>query len=198
MVFAARKLATAEDLLALDDSVAAEVLAGEIVHKAAPSGAHSMAQSALGFQLGGPFHRRGGGGAPGGWWLLSECDVELAAHDVVRPDWAGWRRSRVPEPPRERPVRAVPYWICEVLSSSNARTDLKLKLGLYHRHRVGHYWIVDPERETLTVHRWSDAGYLVSMVAARGEVVRAEPFEAIELRVGLLFGDDPDDPASGS
>jgi len=29
--------------------------------------------------------------------------------------------------------------------------------------------------------------------AAAGETVRAEPFEAIELRVGTLFGDDEDD-----
>jgi len=27
--------------------------------------------------------------------------------------------------------------------------------------------------------------------AGRGEVVRAEPFDAIEVAVGTLFGDDP-------
>jgi hypothetical protein len=30
------------------------------------------------------------------------------------------------------------------------------------------------------------------LVAERGELVRAEPFEAIALRVGVLFGDDDD------
>ena len=29
--------------------------------------------------------------------------------------------------------------------------------------------------------------------AAAGETVRAEPFDAIELRVGVLFGDEEDD-----
>ena len=84
------------------------------------------------------------------------------------------------------------------VAASNARTDLKVKLALYHQHRVRPYWIVDPERETLTVHRWAEGGYLVTMVATRGDVVRADPFEAIELRVGLLFGDDLDDASTGS
>lgn len=44
---------------------------------------------------------------------------------------------------------------------------------------------------TLTVLRWSDAGYITVLAAERGETVRAEPFEAIEISVGTLFGDDP-------
>ena len=39
--------------------------------------------------------------------------------------------------------------------------------------------------------RWSAAGYLTLLRAERGEVVRPEPFEAIERVVGTLFGDDP-------
>jgi hypothetical protein len=32
------------------------------------------------------------------------------------------------------------------------------------------------------------------MIADRDERVRAEPFDAIELRVAVLFGDDDDEP----
>jgi hypothetical protein len=58
--------------------------------------------------------------------------------------------------------------------------------------------------------RWSEDGYVTRLRATRGDVVRAEPFEAIaspgfagarsnttccgeaiELAVGTLFGDDP-------
>ena len=35
------------------------------------------------------------------------------------------------------------------------------------------------------------AGYVTRVRAERGEVVRAEPFEAIEIAFGTLFGDDP-------
>lgn len=81
-------------------------------------------------------------------------------------------------------------WVCEVLSPSNAQTDLVDKLDVYRRAGLPHYWIVDPATETLTVHRLTPEGYLIALRAARGKTVRAEPFEAIELVVGTLFGDD--------
>ena len=40
------------------------------------------------------------------------------------------------------------------------------------------------------MHRHTEAGYLVVLAAESGERVQAEPFEAIELQVGVLFGDD--------
>ncbi len=58
------------------------------------------------------------------------------------------------------------------------------------------FWAIpDPRDATLTVMRWSPDGYVTLMRAERGEVVRPEPFEAIELAIGTLFGDDPPDPA---
>jgi len=187
---ASKALATAETLIALGDAPF-EVLSGELVRKADPSAEHGDAQAGLAAIIRPPFHRRPGGpGGPGGWWILTEVDVELAINDVVRPDLAGWRRDRAPKRPTGRPVRIRPDWICEVLSSSNAKTDLVDKLALYRRAEVPHYWIVDPHTETLTVHRLLPDGYLIALRAGREATVHAEPFEAIELRVGTLFGDD--------
>jgi Uma2 family endonuclease len=188
------RLATAQDLLALPDEARTEVIHGALVDKAAPSAEHGDAQLALGERLRGRFHRRSGSGdAPGGWWILVEVEVELDTHEVFRPDLVGWKRDRVPERPRGRPVRMRPDWVCEVLSPSNAKTDLVDKFQVLHKCQVPHYWIVDPEREVLTVHRWERDGYLVVLQAARGQTVRAEPFEAMEWKVGVLFGDEPDD-----
>jgi Uma2 family endonuclease len=187
---ASKTLATAEALLALGDAPF-EVRNGELVRKADPSAEHSDAQAGLAATFRPPFHRRAGGpNGPGGWWILTEIDIELALHEVVRPDLAGWRRERVPERPTGRPIRTRPDWICEILSPSNAKTDLVDKLDLYRRFEVPHYWIVDPDTETLTVHRLLPDGYLIALRAGREATVRAEPFEAIELRVGTLFGDE--------
>ncbi len=38
--------------------------------------------------------------------------------------------------------------------------------------------------------RWGPDGYITLLRAERGEIVRAEPFDAIDLHVGALFGDD--------
>ena len=36
--------------------------------------------------------------------------------------------------------------------------------------------------------------YLVVLAAGRGDRVRPEPSGALELEVGVLFGDDPEEP----
>jgi Uma2 family endonuclease len=190
MAAVSKPLATAEALVALGDEPW-EVVHGTLVRRADPSAEHGDAQLGLGSALRASFHRSTGGpGGPGGWWILSEVDVELLTHEVYRPDLVGWRRSHVPERPTGRPVRVRPDWTCEVLSSSNAKTELVDKFDGYRRSGIPHYWIVDPDTETLTVHRWTSDGYLIALRAARGDVVRAEPFDAIEIAVGSFFGDE--------
>ena len=87
-------------------------------------------------------------------------------------------------------MRVRPDWVCEVLSPSNASTDTVKKLRTLHAHKVPYYWLADPDRRTLTVLRWEGAGYLAILNAEAGELVRAEPFETLELRTGPIFGDD--------
>ncbi|WP_437899309.1 Uma2 family endonuclease [Sorangium sp. So ce124] len=94
---------------------------------------------------------------------------------------------------REVPIRVRPDWVCEVLSPSNSRNDLFKKLRTYQRCKVPHYWIVDPETETLMVYRWTTEGYLLVLAAEREDRVRPEPFDAIVLKVGALFDDDEDE-----
>ncbi len=45
----------------------------------------------------------------------------------------------------------------------------------------------------LVVHRLEPNGYLVALSASTGETVRAEPFDAVELPVGVLFGDEDEE-----
>lgn len=186
--------ATLADLLAIpEEDRHHELIDGELVEKEAASAKHGGAQTRLGRSLG-PFDRRPGGppDRPGGWWFASEVEVYFDAENTFRPDHAGWRRERLPELPTDTPIRVLPDWICEILSS-NRRNDLVKKKRVYHHHRVPHYWILDPVAETLLVYRWASEGYIEILAAQRGERVRAEPFAAIELSVGVLFGDDEED-----
>ena len=179
------------DWLARPEEDRLELIDGSLVEKAAPDVDHGLAQAGVIHAVHGPFHRRSGGGR-GGWWIVSEVDVQLG-ENVFRPDVLGWRRDRVPVLPRERPVTVRPDWICEALSTTNPANDKVVKLDRYHQAGVPHYWILDPPTGTLHVFRREAPGYSNVLSAARGETVRAEPFDAIERKVGLLFGDDPDD-----
>ena len=184
--------ATIADLLAIPEAQRRhELIDGVLVEKEAASGRHGGAQMRLSRRLG-PYDRRPGGRWPGGWWFATEAEIQLAPTLVLRPDIAGWRRERLPVLPAEVPILVRPDWVCEVLST-NRRHDLIKKKRAYHTHEVGHYWIIDPVEETLAVHRWHPDGYVEVLVADRTERVRAEPFDAIELRIGVLFGDDNDD-----
>lgn len=189
----ARRKATLEDFWAIPEGERFhELVGGELIEKAAPSGEHGTAQAGVVGMLHAPFQRPSGKGGPGGWWIATEVEV-LLGNEVVRPDVVGWRRERSPDRPTGIPIKLRPDWICEVISSSHPTDDTVKKLRLYHRVAIPHYWLVDPRDMTLTVMRWSEAGYITVMRAERGETIRAEPFEAIELAVGTLFGDDPPD-----
>lgn len=170
-----------------------ELRDGELIQKAEPSAEHGDAQAGVVGAVRGPFQRRPGRGGPGGWWIATEVEVSLDAGDVVRPDVLGWRRETCPARPTGTPVRERPDWICEVVPPRNANDDTVKKLRLYHRVAIPHYWIVDPRDATLSVFRWSVDGYVTVLRAERSEIVRAEPFEAVLLEVGTLFGDDPAD-----
>ena len=107
-------------------------------------------------------------------------------------DCAGWRRERLAED-TEGWLRVRPDWVLEVLSPGHTRRDRFDKWHVLHRAGVPHYWIVDHESKTLEVYRWHADGYLSVLVTSPGAVVRAEPFDAVELRVAVLFGIEADD-----
>jgi len=58
---------------------------------------------------------------------------------------------------------------------------------------VPHYWIADPVEQLLEVYRHAAGGYPLALSAKAGQRIRAEPFDAVELRVDELFGADPED-----
>ncbi len=169
-----------------------EIHAGQVVPKEAARYEHSDAQRGVAAALTLPFQRRGGGGGPGGWWLAVEPEVAYPGWTFLH-DLAGWRRDRVPEKPRGCPVTVAPDWVCEILST-NRKHDTVTKFDLLARAGVGHYWLVDVDARELVVHRLEDrkwvraAAFIADEPGAR---VRIEPFDAVELELGVLFGDDP-------
>ena len=99
------------------------------------------------------------------------------------PDYAGWRRDRVPVLPNVAALTVPPDWACEVLSPSTGAIDRGRKMRIYARERVGHLWLVDPNARTLEVYRLEGPRWVVAGTHAGAECVRAEPFDAVELRL---------------
>jgi Uma2 family endonuclease len=183
---AAQRKAGYADVLAAPRHVVAEVIGGRLYTYARPRIRHARSASRLGARLGGPFDE--GIDGPGGWVILDEPELHLGPEpDIVAPDLAGWHRDRLPELPDEPYLTLAPDWVCEVLSPSTEDVDRAEKMPVYARERVGHVWFVDPSLRTLEVFRLDGSSYRV-ITTYRGDAsVRAEPFDAIELPLAVLW-----------
>jgi Uma2 family endonuclease len=192
----ARKLATLADLLAIPEAERRhEIIDGELVQKAITRPMHGRGLTRMSARISDPYDRPPGRRGPGGWWLLADVDIEFAPDQIYRPDLSGFRRERLPTLPDDHPLRLRPDWVCEILSPTNNTHDTVKKFRTYHRCQVPHDWILDPMNQTLTVHRWAEPGYIVLLIAAPGERVRAEPFDAVELDIAAILGDAAEEKA---
>jgi len=186
MAEAANKIATYEDVLAAPPNKVAEIVDGKLFLSPRPASPHALAASAIAEELGPPFKR--GRGGPGGWVIVYEPELHLAS-DVLVPDLTGWRRTRMPLAPNAPFFTLAPDWICEVLSPGSARLDRKGKMPIYGREGVRNAWLVDPVERTLEVYRLVEQRWSLLATFADEERVRAEPFDAIELDLAILWAD---------
>jgi Uma2 family endonuclease len=181
-----RKPAGYEDVLRAPPHMIAEVIDGELRLSPRPGTPHAAASSALGEELGPPFKR--GRGGPGGWIILDEPELHLRA-DILVPDMAGWRRERMPALEDKPFLTEAPDWVAEVASPRTQKYDRTDKLHIYGRERVPWVWIIDPRQKTLEVLRLGDDGWVLRGSWRDDARVRAEPFDAIELDLAVLWAD---------
>jgi Uma2 family endonuclease len=196
MTAVARRRARYDDVLAADPRCIAEVVDGVLYTQPRPALGHAQVASELTYRLIGPF--RHGRGGPGGWHILVEPELHLGLEpDIVVPDLAGWRTSRMPRV-SNRPFETLPPdWVAEILSPSTTRVDRGVKLPVYQRERVLHVWLLDPQAMTVEVLRLDGESYRLLGVHTGEAPARLEPFEAIELEVASLWLEDdvtPSDP----
>jgi Uma2 family endonuclease len=182
----AKRRATYQDVIDAPPHMIAEVIDGVLSTQPRPASLHAQAASTLGEELGPPFKR--GKGGPGGWVILDEPELHLGPEpDILVPDLAGWRRERMPVMPDAPFFTLSPDWVCEVLSPSNRRHDRLRKMPVYMREQIAHVWLVDPEAKTLEVFALDGPTFRLLATHGEEERVRAQPFDAIELDLALLW-----------
>jgi Uma2 family endonuclease len=94
---------------------------------------------------------------------VAPLDVVLSDHNVLEPDVLFLTTEQVAAQTRIH-VHGAPALAIEVLSPGSRKMDLELKRRVYDRFGVQEYWIVDPDREAIHVHR-RDAGVALRHVA---------------------------------
>jgi Uma2 family endonuclease len=184
-----RRRATYDDVLNAPEDKIAEIIDGVLYLSPRPAGPHATAGIALAGDLEPPFDK--GRGGPGGWRIRFEPELHLRK-DILVPDLAGWRRTSMTESPKGAFITLAPDWVCEVLSPSTAKMDRTKKLGVYAREHVRHVWLVDPRRMTLEVLTLRGSTWVTQATYRAHERIRAVPFDAIEIELAFLWGDEPE------
>jgi len=180
------------ELLAIpDEDRRHELLDGELVERAPSSVNHGAAEFGLLAFLG-QFRRAGERGEEDGWVFAVGPELALGPRDVFRPLLAGWIRRRLAAVPAEKPLRVVPDFVVE-LDSAPRTAEQDRRLATYHRAAVRYVWLVDAEARRLLVLERGDDEYCELVTAWGRERVFAEPFDAIEVGVSDILGDDDDD-----
>ncbi len=187
---AARRIAY-DDLLALPEHLVGEIVDGILEASPRPRSRHAHAASRVDRWLA-RFDPDGDGGDADvpGWWILVEPEVHLG-EDVLVPDIAGWRRTRMPQLEDVAWFDLAPDWVCEILSPSTARLDRARKLPAYGGGGVRHAWLIDVEARCLECYARDGEFWVLRGVWSAQDVARIPPFEQHEFRLGALWLDPP-------
>jgi len=173
-------------LEALPKNMTGQIVNNRLIAMPRPTVPHCLARSVLGADIL-PSYQYGRGG-PGGWWIIDEPEVHFIRDiEVVVPDIAGWRKERMPRPPRTHRCEIVPDWVCEIASPSTAKLDRTEKMPLYAKYGVRYLWLVDPLLKTLEVYELRDGCWLNIKNYKDNDAVSAVPFNEIVIQLDDLW-----------
>jgi Uma2 family endonuclease len=184
-----RRRATYEDVLNAPEHKVAEIIDGVLYLSPRPAVEHGIATTELVTDLNTTLRKARGG--PEGWWFVVEPELHFG-EDVLVPDIAGWRQSRMPNAPTGPFSTLAPDWLCETLSPSTAKLDRTKKLRVYARERVQYVWLVDPGRKTLEALRLHGSSWVTQATYRAHDRVREEPFDSVEIDLAVLWGQWPE------
>jgi Uma2 family endonuclease len=113
-------------------------------------------------------------------------DLILAPTTVVQPDLifiGNDRRGIV----TERAIEGSPTLAVEILSPTTQRTDRETKAQLYAKYAVPHYWLIDPDQQTLEAYELAVDRYQLIVKAQNAEVFTPSLFPGLSIPVADLW-----------
>jgi len=118
--------------------------------------------------------------------FTAPADVVLDEHNVVEPDVIFVSTARL-HLLTEANVQGAPDVVVEVLSPATSKRDLGVKLQLYARFGVPHYWVADTDERTVRRFELRAGQYVEQPVLQAGDVLTCSLFPGIQADVAWLF-----------
>ena len=178
-LFPAQGAWSEEEYLSLDTNHLVEFSHGHIDLLPMPSDKHQTIVFFLSALLG-AFARKSGGKV-----LFAPLRLRLWPDKIREPDLLFLADASDPR-------RQDAYWtgadlVIEVVSPDDPARDLVTKRSEYAQAGIPEYWIVDPQRETITVLRIDGAAYVEHGIFARGQVTTSAHYAGLQTPVSNVL-----------
>lgn len=175
---------TYEDYLRLpDDGKRYEIIEGELFVTPAPITKHQIVSLNLSTILHRHVRKHRLGRV-----LTAPTDVILSRTNVVQPDllFISKKRQHIIT---EKNIQGTPDLIAEILSEFTEDRDRTLKIQIYARHGVRHYWLIDPNRKTLEVYELDpdSCSFRHCVTYQRDETFQPTLFPKLKLKLTELW-----------
>ncbi len=118
--------------------------------------------------------------------FFSPLPIRLWARQFREPDLVYLKKQRLKN--RRKPPKGADL-VMEVVSKGkkNRQRDLMLKRRIYARARISEYWIVDPEKQTITVLWLTGATYKVHGTFRMGDRASSRLLPGFSVDVSAVF-----------
>ena len=167
-----------------DDGLRHELIDGEHYVTPSPNTKHQRVSMNLTVPIGSWLERN-----PIGQLFHAPFDVVFSHYDVVEPDLLYLSNARAADALTAKHVRGVPELVVEIGSPGTRKRDETIKRRLYERTGVTEYWIVDPEKDAIRVHRreGDDFSRVSELSADSGDVLTTSLLPGLEIPLARVF-----------
>jgi len=118
--------------------------------------------------------------------FAAPTDVILAPTTVLQPDLIfidNDRRAII----TERAIEGPPTLVIEILSPSTSRTDRITKAQLYAKHGVPHYWLIDPDQQSIEAYELVGDQYNLVVKAQNAELFNPTLFTGLSIPLADIW-----------
>ena len=179
------RLTYADFLLFPDDGKRHELIDGEHYVTPSPNLRHQELLGRLHFAFADHLRTHS---SPGKVYF-APLDVVFSEWDVVEPDLI-FVAGDQPEILTDKNIVGAPALVAEILSPRTRKRDQQIKRRLFERSGVREYWMVDPDRNTIVIHRRDDSGAfprVAGLTAAENAVLTTPLLQGFSLPLTQLF-----------
>jgi Uma2 family endonuclease len=177
------KLLTYEDYVKLTppDSGNFELRNGRIFFMASPKPSHQRISSRLNAFLGTFIILNNLGEL-----LAAPMDVVFSEHDTFQPDLLFITKERL-SIIGENKIEGTPDLIVKILSPSNDTNEMSYKKHIYGSTGVKEYWLINVEKQTLTLYKQIDNELRWQKDIQKNEMLQSEIIKDFQLDLSKIF-----------